>query len=84
MNQLQAFRDTVSLAMHRKMPDRPGTSLGLQHLQSMLARVEVGGFSEAKLGRWLGRAQCAVVAAEIGITLDDMKAINLTHADGAR
>ncbi|WP_239591355.1 hypothetical protein [Mycolicibacterium tusciae] len=29
-----------------------------------------------KLGRWLGWAQCAVVAANVGLSLDDMKAIN--------
>lgn len=80
MNQLAALRDTVTLAETRGMPDWPGTTLGLEHLRSMLARVESGEFSEAKLGRWLGWAQCAVVAAAIGITLDDMKAINLAHA----
>lgn len=38
-------------------------------------------FSEAKLGRWLGWAQAAVVAANIGVTLDDVKALNKRFAD---
>lgn len=48
----------------------------------MLAKMESdsspqgGGFSEGKLGRWLGWAQAAVVAINLA-TLDDMKAINI-------
>jgi hypothetical protein len=38
------------------------------------------GFSDAKLGRWLGWAQCAVVASGVA-TLTDMKEINQAHAD---
>ncbi len=54
---------------------------GLEHLRSMLAKVNASKFSDAKLGRWLGWAQCAVVAANVGPTLDDMKALNMRHAD---
>jgi hypothetical protein len=80
MNQLAAFRDTIALAEDRGMPEY-GESLGLAHLRSMYERAESGGFSEGKLGRWLGWAQCAVVAACIGVTLDDMKLINWRHSD---
>lgn len=58
-----------------------GCELGLAHLRSMYERAASSDFSEAKLGRWLGWAQCAVVAAAIGLTLEDMKEINLSHAD---
>ena len=54
-----------------------------EHLRDMLAVMERGvnpqdterDFSEAKLGRWLGWAQAAVVAMGLA-TLDDMKNIN--------
>lgn len=81
MNQIDALRDTVSLAEQHDMPALPGSDLGLDHLRSMLATASAAEFSEAKLGRWLGWAQCAVVAANVGLTLDDMKALNLHHAD---
>lgn len=83
MNQLAALRDTIVLAEERGMPEYCG-DLGLSHLRSMYTRAEAGDFSEAKLGRWLGWAQCAVVAACIGVTLDDMKAINLLHSGEPR
>ena len=72
MNQLQAFRDTVRLAEERGVPDLPGSALGLAHLRQMAETVEASDFSDTKLGRWLGWAQCAAVAANVGITLDDM------------
>ena len=50
----------------------------------MLEIVEKSDFSEAKLGRWLGWAQCAVVAANVGITLADMKALNMQCASENR
>lgn len=81
MNQLQAFRDTIALAEQRGMPELPGSDLGLHHLRRMVAVVEEGSFGPAKLGRWLGWAQCAVVAAGVGVTLDDMKALNARHLD---
>lgn len=81
MNQIEALRDTVSLAEQHGMPEMPGSDLGLDHLRSMFATVNASEFSPSKLGRWLGWAQCAVVAANVGLTLDDMKALNLRHAD---
>ena len=84
MNQLEALRDTIRLAVDRGMAEAPGSELGLAHLRSMVARVEEGvvqgEFSDAKLGRWLGWAQCAVVAANVGVTLEDMKALNVRHS----
>jgi hypothetical protein len=80
MNQLAAFRDTIVLAEVRGMPECGG-ELGLSHLRSMYERAESAQFSDSKLGRWLGWAQCAVVAANIGLTLEDMKQINLGHSD---
>lgn len=80
VNQLQALRETVRLAEERGVPEMPGSDLGLEHLRKMAAAVEAGRFSEAKLGRWLGWAQCAVVAANVGVTLADVKAINIRHA----
>lgn len=81
MNQLEAFRETIALAERKGMPPDPETSRGLAHLRRMLEQVEAGVFSPAKLGRWLGWAQCAVVAACPDVTLEDMKAINRKHAD---
>ena len=80
MNQLAAFKDTIELAEQRGMPEWGG-ELGLAHLRSMYERAIEGKHSDAKLGRWLGWAQCAVVAAAIGLTLEDMKAINMRYAD---
>lgn len=79
MNQLAAFDETIALAEQRGMPEYGG-ELGLAHLRSMYEQAATGGFSDAKLGRWLGWAQCAVVAAAIGLTLEDMKQINRRHA----
>ncbi|OHU47319.1 hypothetical protein BKG82_27085 [Mycobacteroides chelonae] len=72
--QRQAFADTVFLASQKGMPLSPGSDLGLHHLMQM--RIRAQNMSGSKLGRWLGWAQCAVVAAGVGLTLDDMKAIN--------
>lgn len=88
MNQLAAFRDTIAVADEHEMPELGKESgLGLAHLRSMYERAQAfqndwETFSEAKLGRWLGWAQCAVVAANVGVTLDDMKQINRSHAAG--
>jgi len=62
------------------MPELPGSDVGLGHLRRMAATAETSTFSEAKLGRWLGWAQCAVVAADVGVTLADMKALNMKWA----
>lgn len=72
--QRQAFADTVFLASERGMPLAPESELGLYHLMQM--RIRAQSMAGSKLGRWLGCAQCAVVAAGVGLTLDDMKAIN--------
>lgn len=61
------------------MPELPGSPVGLSHLRDMLDRITVD-YSDAKVGRWLGWAQCALVAANVGVTLDDVKAINLRNA----
>lgn len=81
MNQRGAFRDTLRLADRHGMPELPGSDLGLAHLQEMAAKVECSDFSEAKLGRWLGWAQCALVAANVGVSLADMKELNAKWAD---
>lgn len=79
MNQADAFRETVRIAEQRGMPEMPGSDLGLHHLRSMLATISTSKFPDAKLGRWLGWAQCALVAADVGVTLADMKALNSRH-----
>lgn len=72
--QRQAFADTVFLASQHGMPLSPDSDLGLHHLMQM--RIRAQNMEGSKLGRWLGWAQCAVVAAGVGLTLDDMKTIN--------
>ena len=83
MNQKQALIDTIALAEELGMPEDSlvDESLGLAHMRSMLARIEEGDFSESKLGRWLGWAQAALVAAGVGAGLENVKAINLRYAD---
>ncbi|MGB8403488.1 MAG: hypothetical protein WCE30_05325 [Mycobacterium sp.] len=81
MNKREALRETVLIAERCGMPDLPGSDLGLQHLRVMLETVDGSAFSASKLGRWLGWAQCAVVASGIGVTLAEMKAINMKWAD---
>jgi hypothetical protein len=76
MNQLDALRETVRLAAEVGMPELPGSDVGLAHLRDMAATAEGGDFDEAKLGRWLGWAQCALVTANVGVTLADMKSLN--------
>lgn len=80
MNQSRAFAKTVALAEDRGMPEDPESSLGLAHLRDMLARVESTQMSPSKLGRWLGWAQAAVVAAGVA-DLEEMKLLNLSEAD---
>lgn len=79
MEQVEALRETVALAAKHGMPVMPGSELGLEHLRAMLGTVEEQSFDEDKLGRWLGWAQCAVVAAGVGISLNDMKALNARY-----
>lgn len=83
MNQRAAFDATVRLARSRGMArvKTVSTSLSWGHLLSMQESIHAGEFSDAKLGRWLGWAQAAVVAANIGVTLSDVKRINMTHSE---
>lgn len=83
MNQRRAFEETIARARLQGMPEQSplGEAFGLAHLVGMQQRIAEGTFSESKLGRWLGWAQAAVVAANIGLGLEDMKQINLRHAD---
>jgi hypothetical protein len=83
--QLEAMRKTVALmeakANGRDMGGGLDDSLRQRHLHDMLAAMEAdnnpqgGTFSAAKLGRWLGWAQAAVVAMGLA-SLDEMKEIN--------
>ena len=84
IDQVAAFDETVKMAEHRNMAELPGSELGFAHLRAMLSEVTSAQFTDAKLGRWLGWAQCALVAADVGVTLDDMKALNLRHTLPAR
>lgn len=79
MNQRAAFAETVALAENKEMPYLIGTSLGLSQLKDMQRRI-TDEFSEAKLGRWLGWAQAALVAANVGVTLEDVKQINVSYS----
>lgn len=79
MNQKQAFRETLIMAAELDMPLLEGTSYGLDHLFDMWETIQKSDFSESKLGRWLGWAQCAVVVSGVA-TLEDMKEINLRNA----
>ena len=81
MNQRAAFKETLQLAIASAMPEGdPADPLSLAHLREMWFRLD-DNFSDAKVGRWLGWAQAALVAAGVGVTLEDVKQINLRHAD---
>lgn len=61
-------------------PAGPG-EISLPHLEQMVKTMEDDQtMSESKLGRWLGWIQCAVVAAGVGLGLEDMKEINKTYS----
>lgn len=76
MNELEILLETIRLAEKHGMPDLPGSALGLEHLRSIADTAKAGSFSPATLGRWLGWAQCAVVASGVGVTLADIQKIN--------
>lgn len=80
MNQREAFAETIEAAERAGMPALPGSPRGLAHLKDMFGRLQPS-FSEAKVGRWLGWAQCAVEGSGVGLTLEDMKQINMRWAD---
>lgn len=75
MDALKAMELTVKLAFDKKMSDSLNSTLSYPHVAGMLVQMKDGDFDSDKLNRWLGWAQCAVVAAGCA-TLDDMKAIN--------
>lgn len=80
MNQRKAFIETVDLAIDRGMPENPHLDTGLDHLMDMEDAISRHPeWSESKVGRWLGWAQCAVVCAGIA-TLEEVKQINLRNA----
>jgi hypothetical protein len=84
MNQREAFRETLDIALANDMDliEMDQTEVSYLHLASMWEHIQADpNMSETKLGRWLGWAQCAVVAADIGVTLEDMKAVNKRWAD---
>jgi hypothetical protein len=78
--QIEAFDATLSIARDRNM-DGLGGATDLAHLEDMRACVTPE-FSRGKLGRWLGWAQCAVVACGAA-SLDEMKEINRKASDHA-
>lgn len=92
MNMLGAANETMALAREvlTKTPDEKlPISFSLSHLEDMLHAMGTGSMSKAKMGRWLGWMQAAVVAgASMNghrgyITLDTMKEINKRHKKGA-
>lgn len=82
MRMLDAFDETLDAAeaagMNNILFDIEG--MEFDHLVSMRERITPE-FSQAKIGRWLGWAQAMVVAANVGLTLEDMKRINESHKD---
>lgn len=83
MNQRMAFKETIAYATRNYMPmdNDVDDSLSLRHIIDMDARLdEHPEYSDAKIGRWLGWAQCAVVASGTG-SLEEMKQINMRWAD---
>lgn len=78
MNQLLAMEKTLELARQVGMDSASSdnSELDYEHLVDMYATASAGNFSEAKLGRWLGWMQAAVVANGFGPNLEDMKRIN--------
>jgi len=81
MNVIKAMEETVRLAADNGMPAVIEVDeLSFLHLCSMLERMQEGNFSYGKQCRWLGWAQCAVVAAGCA-TLEDMKQINMRNKD---
>lgn len=82
MNQVAAFAETLEFACEQGMDncEFEKDEVNYWHLVDMFKQIEDNPekFSEAKIGRWLGWTQCAVVAGDFG-TLEDMKRINERH-----
>jgi hypothetical protein len=88
MNMIAAAEATMEMARpwFEKYPDlfnSAGPDCSPRHLEEMLSKMRAGDMSEGKLGRWLGWMQCAIVAAGVGIELDDMKEINKRYIEPA-
>lgn len=85
MNQVAAMQETLALARIARMDNLESDipELDFPHLWDMYQRVLQADppMSDAKIGRWLGWIQAAVVAAQIGLSLNDMKDINKRWAD---
>jgi len=91
MKMIEAFKETLELAVKLGMPEVKDLQpeLDYQHLVDMYIRIteaiegfsDEDKFSEAKLGRWLGWAQAALVASGVGVTLEDVKAINMKYME---
>ena len=72
------MQDTTKLAFDRCMIGN-GT-LSYEHIAGMKIKMQETKMSYGKMCRWLGWAQCAVVASGVA-TLEDMKAINQLNKD---
>jgi hypothetical protein len=74
---LRAMDATVSFAEVRGMDriEPAGPTLSYAHLQDMQRQMHERPMNDGKLNRWLGWAQCAVVASGRA-SLDEMREIN--------
>lgn len=80
MNMIGAAEKTMEVARERMKKHVPHKSeLSLIHLEEMLTKMRATDMSKAKMGRWLGWMQAAVVAAT-DLSLEDMKNINRKFA----
>ena len=67
------MQDTTRLAFEKSMKGKG--SLSYEHIAGMQITMQETEMPYGKMCRWLGWAQCAVVASGVA-TLDDMKVIN--------
>lgn len=83
MNMVDAAKATMDRAYLAGM--RAGSSpikeLDYDHLWWMVSQMREIEMSPSKMGRWLGWIQAAVVAANVGLSLEDMKNINRVYAN---
>jgi hypothetical protein len=84
VNQIEAMRATLALAMQRdyQYTDFETKHVDWDHLSSMLKRIDEDSaqYSEAKIGRWLGYIQGVLVANDC-LTLDECKDINMLYSN---